>query len=270
MRKIVFAGALLAAVAFQSLALAGGLPPNANPSCMWCGFYVGGNVGWASSTNRVMQNSIFPGFQLVDVAALNSVGSPALHSNGILGGAQTGYNWEFGNAVFGVEADFDFPSIKATQAGTFVFPSTLPGGAVGPPTAFFNATTTVSTDWLVTLRPRVGWAIDNWLLYGTGGLAVARENLSQSFTLLTPFVLSNSFTTTQVGWTAGAGVEAKLSRNWSVKAEYLYVDLGNTPTNASVLTPPLAGNGGFAAMHLTANVVRVGLDYHFDNVFAPF
>ena len=72
--------------------------------------------------------------------------------------------------------DFEYLGLRGFNAGNFPFPSPLPGGAVGPPTAFFNTATSVSADWLFTARPRVGWAMREWLLYVTGGLAVGREN----------------------------------------------------------------------------------------------
>ena len=65
-------------------------------------------------------------------------------------------------------------------SGTFPFPSTLPGGAVGPPTAFFTASSSASSDWLFTARNRIGWANDNLLIYGTGGLAVANVKVNQT------------------------------------------------------------------------------------------
>jgi outer membrane immunogenic protein len=176
----LIAGAVVAAL-IQSSAIAADLPPNLPlkaplpPPCLWCGFYVGGNAGWAFGREAVTTTSFFPApFLPVDVAGINTAASPALSTNGVIGGAQLGYNWQFGSTVVGLEADIDFPSLKGSQAGTFPFPSTLPGGAIGPPTTFFTTATSVSTDWLVTLRPRLGYAADNWLFYVTGGLAVAR------------------------------------------------------------------------------------------------
>jgi outer membrane immunogenic protein len=239
------------------------------PACLWCGLYVGGNAGWALGRDAITTTSIFPApFLPVDVAAVNAAASPALNSNGVIGGAQVGYNWQIGRTVLGLEGDVDFPSLKTSQAGTFPFPSTLPGGAVGPPTVFFTTQSSVSTDWLVTVRPRVGWTMNNWLFYATGGLAVARENLSQTVGVVAPFVLSNSFSTTQAGWTAGGGVEAKLNANLSIKVEYLYFDLGTTPATAGVLTPPFAGASVASATRLTASVVRFGLNWHFNDVLA--
>ncbi len=272
MRKALIVGAVVAAL-FQSsaswsptMAADLALPAPAPPACLWCGLYVGANAGWAWGSNAVATTPAFAGFLPVDIAAITTATSSTLSSNGLIGGAQAGYNWQFGRTVLGLEADFDFPSLKTSQAGTFPFPSTLPGGAVGPPTAFFTTQTSVSTDWLVTARPRLGWTENNWLFYVTGGLAVGRENFTQSVNVLSPFVLTDTFSTTQIGWTAGAGVAAMLNANWSVKAEYLYIDLGTTPANPGILAPAFPGAGVSSTMRLTSSIARVGIDYHFNGV----
>ena len=271
MRNALIVGAIVAAFV-QSSAIAADLefkaPPP--PPCMWCGLYVGGNAGWAVGRETVSTTSFFPvpPFLAVDVAGINTAASPALSANGFTGGAQFGYNWEIGRAVLGLEADADFPSLKTSSAGTFPFPSTLPGGAIGPPTTFFTTSTSVSTDWMVSLRPRVGFAFNNWLFYGTGGVAVAKENFSQNIALLAGFVLSDNFSATQVGWTAGGGIEAKISPNVSIRLEYLYYDFGTTPAAAGILTTPLAGSGVSSATRLTTSTARFGLNWHFNDTLA--
>jgi outer membrane immunogenic protein len=264
---------LLIAAAFTTAYADATAPKAPSPACLWCGFYLGGNAGWAWGSDAVSTTSSFPsgfGFQAVDVAAINTAASPTLDSNGLVGGVQAGYAWQFGHAVFGIEADADFPSLKNSQAGTFPFPSTLPGGVFGPPTVYFNTMTTVSTDWLVTVRPRVGWAVNNWLLYVTGGLAVGREDFTQTVNLVSPYFLSDTFSATQAGWTAGGGLEVMPTPNWSLRAEYLYVDLGTTPANSGLITPPFGSVAFSNAMRLTTSMARVGLDYHFNDAMPLF
>jgi outer membrane immunogenic protein len=263
MRKSLIAGAAVAALfhywASVSPARAADLAVPPADGCLWCGFYLGANAGWAFGTTAVTTTSFFPApFLAIDVAAVNAGASPTLSSNGVTGGAQAGYNWQIGRAVFGLETDFDVPSLKASQSGTFPFASA--------PALFFNTATTVSTDWLVTLRPRAGWTINNWLVYATGGLAVGRETLSQTVNLLAGNVLSSNFSVTQIGWTAGAGVEAKLTPNLSAKAEYLYVGLGTTPAIAGVLTPAAAASGVSNATRFGTSIARVGLNWQFDHL----
>ncbi len=125
-----------------------------------------------------------------------SVDNNPTKPSGFVGGVQAGYNWQSGPWVFGVEGD-----IQATGANdTFA------------PWKFSNP-------WFGTVRGRVGYAFNNILFYGTGGLAFG-ELRGETFGL--------SETHTKAGWTVGVGAEFGLTQNWSAKIEYLYVDLANS------------------------------------------
>jgi outer membrane immunogenic protein len=246
-------------------------PPPDQPQLMmgtvdWSGFYAGASAGGASSSARVTSTESLPTppFFAVDLAAVSSAASPSLSvASGYLG-AQVGYNQQYGNFVLGLEADFGDLLGNGGQSTTQPFPSTLPGGPVGPPTSFFSVSTAVNPGWLLTVRPRLGWTWDNWLVYGTGGLAVGQENVHQTLTLLSPFVATNDFSTTQVGWTAGAGVEYALAGNWSLKAEYLHVDLGSSRTVSGGVNPAFAGFGYPTTLHFTSEIAKIGFNYHFN------
>ena len=229
----------------------------------WTGFYVGGNAGGAWGSERVSQTlTAPPPFLAVDTAAVSSAASPTFQSGSATAGAQAGYNYQWGNWVGGGEMDFEYLGLRGFNAGNFPFPSTLPGAAVGPPTAFFNTATSVSADWLFTARPRVGCAMREWLLYVTGGLAVGRENFSQTIAILAPFTETSGFATTRAGWTVGGGIEYAIARNWSIRGEYLHVDLGTVNT-AGTLTPPFPGLTLTGSVRLTTEIARGGLNYRF-------
>jgi outer membrane immunogenic protein len=100
-----------------------------------------------------------------------------------------------------------------------------------------------SNPWFGTLRGRAGFAINNMLLYATGGLAYGE--LKGDF-------LGLDENKTLVGWTAGAGLEYGFTQNWSAKIEYLYMDLASrTYTITGV------DNG------LHSSFLRLGVNYHF-------
>jgi len=136
----------------------------------------------------------------------------------------------------------------------------------------YNTATSNTTDeqWLSTERVRIGYTPDpNWLLYATGGFALAE--VKYSITNAAAIVGTTvSETHTVDGWTAGAGVEWMIAPGWSVKAEYLYVNFGSTPFfNFSGLIPVTGGpianrNGG---VFLDDNIIRVGVNLKF-NVFS--
>ena len=263
-----FFGPVLGAAALVATAVsaqAADLPVKAPPLEVftWAGFYIGGNAGGAWGRDQVTTTQIAPvPFLPIDTAAISSAASTTISPFGFAGGVQAGYNLQQGHWVWGSEVDFGYLGLKASNAGTFPFPSTLPGGPIGPPTAFFSTTASMSTSWLFTGRERLGWAADHWLVYVTGGLAVGKENFSQTITLLAPFVETASFSSTRVGWTVGAGVEYALSRNWSIKGEYLHVDLGSVGLNGTT-TPPFAGLANPGSVRLTTEIARAGVNYRF-------
>lgn len=149
-----------------------GAPPPAN-NHRWQGAYAGANFG----------------YQWGDVS--NSATKPS----GAAGGVQAGYNWQFGQFVFGGETDLQASGANDTFA-SWKF----------------------SNPWFGTVRARGGVAIDNVMLYGTLGLAYGTLK-AQS----TTFGVTES--RTGAGWSGGAGLEVALSGNWSARAEYLYVNL---------------------------------------------
>jgi outer membrane immunogenic protein len=128
--------------------------------------------------------------------AWGSVHNSWTKPSGVSGGVQAGYNFQQGPWVFGIEGD-----IQATGADdTFA------------PWKFSNP-------WFGTVRGRGGYAFNNILVYGTIGLAFGELRANT-------FGLTESHT--NVGWTAGLGAEVGLTRNWSAKVEYLYVDLASS------------------------------------------
>jgi outer membrane immunogenic protein len=215
---------------------------------MWTGWYIGGNIGGSFGT--ASDSATFAG---VPVGG----GSPNL--DGVVGGGQIGYNWQANAWVFGLEADIQGTSEDGSSSASQTV--TLPGVFIAAaPTATGTLNYTDKLPWFGTVRGRIGFLpAPNWLIYGTGGLAYGEVDTNTTLTV-GALAAGNNFDTTRVGWTAGGGVEALFSRNWSAKIEYLYVDLGsfsNTFTGLSVFTPVTLNT------HVTDNIVRAGLNYHF-------
>jgi outer membrane immunogenic protein len=218
-------------------------PPLPEPVCIWCGFYIGANVG--GSWGDAHSTFDLPGFP--------AFFSDTTHPNGVIGGGQLGYNWQTGNVVFGIESD-----IQASDQR-----DSLTLAALATPLGAVSLTQSDKETWFGTTRGRLGFTpgASNWLLYGTGG--VAYGDVHSAFTLTTPIgaaTVSNS--STRVGWTAGGGVEYMFLPRWSLKAEYLYMDLGTAD-----LSLPFT-----ISQHIRFqdNIARVGIDYHFGGgPFAP-
>ena len=143
---------------------------------------------------------------------------------------------------------------------------------VGPPFAGAGNVTTVykyEFDDIGTVRARLGWlSSPNLLWYGTGGLAYGQTKLStsaQCAACVVPFQnesTTETFSThTSVGWTLGAGVEWKLTAVWSVKAEYLYAEVGSQNNTIVYTYGPFTSSLTSTAQREKDNIVRFGVNY---------
>jgi outer membrane immunogenic protein len=265
-------------------------PPPVMAVWSWTGFYIGGDVGGTWARDRFDHSPFFAltgpfGALDIDAAAQTAAASPTLKGSGFSGGVYAGYNWQSGRVVFGGEADISGMDVNGTQTAVFVFPSTLPGGPIGPPTLTFPGTSSFHVDWQATFRGRLGLAANDWLFYGTGGLAVAGVRESQVVGNLVATAASSAFSTsdTRAGWVVGGGVEKAFARNWIFRVEYLHADYGNVGHTTTFGQPAGIVNigctpgttivvpaGGFSTTagcsvsnHLTTDTVRVGLAYKF-------
>jgi outer membrane immunogenic protein len=296
MSRFGLAAVTLALVSFSSLAPAADLPgpapiytkaPVVAPVYDWSGFYVGGNAGYSwghVNTALAIADAPLPnchfctGFPpahsfTTDIAAVQNAGSPALDPNGFTGGGQFGYNWQSSHWVYGIELDFDAYRLSDTANTSALLPQLTQLPACTPTfgSCIASLSTSVSTEWLMTARPRVGYAWDKTLVYGTGGLAVTRLKFSQSYSdnvsPLTegPGIESASASKTLVGWTVGAGVEQAIAAHWTVKAEYLYTSFGDFNAGGVLhdLSPGDFTNFSNSIGHLSSSTVRGGVNYRF-------
>ncbi|MBN9596847.1 MAG: porin family protein [Afipia sp.] len=271
MRKILIAAAI--AVLGTSAAQAQGT---------WAGTYTGINAGgsWSNSGGSNSATCGAPGG--LDVYICNSndptAASELLNSlvrstsgGQFTGGAHAGINWQSGAFVYGIESDLGYLNIGKRQTGTGVYTTGGGGGASLGGDAFW-VNTSASSDFLFTFRGRLGYAISPSLLaYGTGGLAVGRTTVSSNY-LDThnhggPLGGNGAITTEQfkLGWTAGAGLEYAYARNWTVRAEYMYVDLGTSTASMLINNPPHAPEyTPFSTSYdMTSHILRAGLSYRF-------
>jgi outer membrane immunogenic protein len=229
--------------------------PIAEPApCVWCGFYVGINGGGAfTDDRRVVVTETFLGAPFVSGTFPGFGVFGSRNVSGGFGGAQAGYNWQRERWVFGLEADIQGADIRGTAGATlpYIFaPNTI--------------TTAVSErlDWFGTVRGRVGYAWDRFLIYGTGGLAYGQVRTAMVMTDTFAFTAAAADSTTRVGYAVGGGGEYAFTPNWSAKLEYQYINLGSRTLNAVEAGP----TPGFAIQNTTRfdyHTVRVGLNYKF-------
>ena len=235
------------------------------PLYSWTGWYAGVYAGAAINPAHVQTTTVYSAtgyFATTSVPAIASAGDQTFDTPGFTGGGQIGYNWQINSAVLGLEADFGYMGLKGSTTNSAVYPCCAPTA--------FTINQSVKTDWLFTLRPRLGWAMNNWLFYATGGLAVTHIKADYLFT--DTFASANesaSISSTRAGWALGGGVEYGFPGSpWSIKAEYLHVDFGTVSTTSTNLTTQPSNfnwptNVFTHEVHVTDDIVRAGLNYKF-------
>jgi outer membrane immunogenic protein len=214
----------------------------------WTGFYLGANAGygWAKSNNVY-------GFAPTG-APDSTVGSDQTSLSGAAGGLQIGYNWQAQKLLFGIESDIQLSGLRGN--GTFTCSHPLCAALGGVVTRH-----TERLPWFGTLRGRTGLIFDDWLAYGTGGLAYGRIESAATTTIPAGSVTFQD-STTRMGWTIGGGVERKLASNWTWKAEYLYMDFGSATFRNPVSAALVPGGGtDFQSNHPHDHLLRVGINY---------
>ncbi len=181
---------------------------------------------------------------------------PGLRPTGFIGGGQLGYNWNAGGWVLGGEVDISGLSAKSDVTVISLFtgdPLIIGTGNQG--------TFSSQYDWLATARLRAGFLVaSDWLLYATGGLAVAGVKDSATYSSTVTPERTSSQRTTLYGATFGGGVEYTLSRMWSVKLEYLHVMLNRT---APQIDLAISASPAYEFKH-DLDIARVGVNYKFD------
>ncbi|CCJ07626.1 OmpW family outer membrane protein [Methylocystis sp. SC2] len=253
-------------------------PPPLPPAFTWTGLYGGVNIGYAfgASSQETGGLGYLNGGVFAPAAPLGSAWTTGQNLQGVVGGGQLGYNYQFNPwLVLGAEAD-----IQAADIGSHGNAVVGIADALGPHIQSVNSAKKV--DWFGTVRGRVGFTLPsmpNLMVYGTGGFAygqvVQNAGFADNFIGTTVSSLGHGYyDNTRVGWAAGGGLEWSPSMfpSWSLKAEYLYVDLGSTRANSVPLnggTPALIGvtTPLFAATQNSPtrfHTVRAGINWHFD------
>ena len=301
MKKIFLAALAMAATAGSALAAdlpsrkAPILPPPPPPP-MWTGFYAGLNAGGTFGNNSAPNTTTWnvygdPSNADYTSAALLSGSGFNNGNGGFIGGGQIGYNWQipFGGTGFvsGIEADIQ--GIAGSGSTGSRVTAASPDDFKDPVNLLSIQQGKANLQYIGTVRGRLGYLVmPTLLVYGTGGLAYG--GVSVSMTNFQSWVDgdgedksaviagSGSYANTQVGWTAGGGLEWMFLPNWSAKVEYLYYDLGRVSGSFANTWSGIGGDyagindlesiTNFSA-RASGNIVRAGVNYHFNWGAAP-
>jgi len=203
-------------------------PPLAMAEFNWSGFYLGAHAGYLFGRSRVFDNGV-----------LTEPGAP---TEGGVGGLLAGYNWQSGSLLLGLEADFGWAN--AVGHGT------APPPPAPPPPPEPN---TYRLRWDSHVVGRLGYASGHWLVFATGGLAIANFSFQEGVVVGAP--PEPRLSATYVGYSVGAGVEYAFTHNLVGRVQYIYDNFGSK----SFATP----GGDIYRVDLTGHTARAALAWKF-------
>jgi outer membrane immunogenic protein len=234
-------GVVLAGSAFAAdLPRKGPVAAPVIPYVNWTGGYIGVLVGAGKNNSSCGINGL-SGDNGWGCDQWATFGSVQANNIGAVAGVELGYDWQSRYLVYGIVGDWTWTSMKKTVTG-------------GSGSTSYQA----KINWLASFRGRAGLAVDNTLVYLTGGLAIGGIKDKVIYNWSVPGDASTN--TVRVGWVAGAGIEHRFTPNWSAKLEYLHYAFGEETLD--VLLPNDQGQARYRFDH-NIDVVRVGAAYRF-------
>lgn len=241
-----------------SLAHAAVQPENHSLFYNWSGYYVGA-LGGGVYSHFNMQTSTKPGPLLNDQATqlVNMAGKQNLYSSAFITGIEGGYNWQINHLLLGIESDLQSMSISSnTDSGAIPNPNN--------PFQQYVISSFANDNWLLTIRPRIGYAAGNWLVFATGGLGLTLLQSDFVFTKNTGKFESSRISKIEPGYTVGAGVETAVTDHISLKAEYRFLNFNGSNAYQMNNNVP-AGQVFTSNASVNMNTLEIGINYHFNN-----
>jgi Opacity protein and related surface antigens len=224
----------------------------------WTGLYLGAHAGYGWGDHDVTPIHPCPTCGNIIANGGAFTGSASASADGWHGGVQIGANYQVGSLVLGIEADISGADFSSSQTIRMDYDT--------------DWVSAVNLDMFGTARVRLGYSTGQFLIYATGGLAWARGEMDlDSISITGPVhMASMSGDAYHVGWTLGGGFEYALGSNFSLKAEYLYVDLGKADYDPKgAITPDHGGLPAGTPWHelssteIDFHTVRIGVNYRF-------
>lgn len=232
----------------------------ATPVYQWTGCYAGINGGGGAGSSD-FTNSVGAGdpatawLKGLDPGEVSNDGTGSANNSFWLGGAQVGCNWQSGTVVVGLEGDYDtFRSTSAFFNNTNTLPTSGNAFVIGE---------SLKSDYLATVRPRVGIAADRNFAYITGGVAFSNANYAISYSDAGGGVGSASVSKQLTGWVAGAGWEYALADHWTLRFEYLYAAFPKVTATGFITGPAATPNPLSGTANLVLQDARAGLNFKY-------
>ncbi|MEP7014950.1 MAG: outer membrane beta-barrel protein [Verrucomicrobiota bacterium] len=194
------------------------------PACPnWSGFYIGAFGGYKYGVFDPSLSATED--ESEDARAVESRANDDISGSGGEAGGLIGYNFQVHNWVLGLEAAGGYLWLRNSEKGRFAIPDS---------DDIYALSTSFKTNYLLTVGPRIGYALCKWLPYVTGGMALGNLDFSQEISETDDWTQRRSKSEDNVGWFVGGGLQYALTNHWSVRAQYQYIDLGDVSLNFNV------------------------------------
>jgi outer membrane immunogenic protein len=263
MKRRNFGWALASIVSLGSLgaAMAADLPvkapamPMPEPIYNWTGFYIGGSAG--GGWDDVKSLELPPGTNAFPAGTV----FPTAHGSGWLAGVHAGYNYQLApNFVVGIEGEYLWADITDTSTSVSTVPRLLG----------FTSTSNTKFQDLTLATGRLGYAVNNWLLYGKAGVAWGDSTSSGTSTFASGVLegTDNHFAS-HTGWVVGVGAEWGFAPNWSAKIEYDHIAFDSRTIQVNSVTTAGVASTSFISAGTNIDMVRAGVSYRFNWGGAP-
>jgi len=243
MKKLLLAAVIAAATSVSANAADMSLPyksaPMAQSAYNWTGFYIGGNAGGGIANSEHLDPDCF--------TCANTKFQEAFGMVGI----GSGFNYQFGHTVLGIEGDYNWANVDKTKAF-----------ARDDFDATHGSTTQFRMSEFATLRARGGLALDRTLIYATAGVAFGHI---QNTTTIFGGLVQASEDKWKTGLAVGGGVEFALAQNWTLKGEYLLMQFQNSDAPILPAANVFCRTDTTCRMNYSESVqtARIGLNYRF-------
>jgi opacity protein-like surface antigen len=251
MTKLLFATAAALAVTIAGPVLAADMPLEAaTPFAArfdWTSCYLGGHLGGGFAHKDITDPVQLVQDSFLGAGSTTGITTVSPTPTGAVMGGQIGCDYQFASSwVAGIEGSVSGSTMKGSRTVG------LPLG--NPDTALVTA----SVEFLPSVTVRLGYAVDNWLFYARGGVALAgdRYNVTGSFAG-TPFGFEGL--DDRIGWIAGGGVEWAFSRHWSANVEYDFYQFGRSSV---LMSDSINAFAGIVNTRQSVQVVKAGLNFH--------
>ncbi len=254
------------------------------PDPTWGGFHVGVHGGYASTDWSVDAGG---SDSVLDLIPAGIPGSFDLSDDGFIGGVQAGYSWVFGPG--GPQNSWDQPGVSSAALHALSFSSNEPPSilfgleadisvlsadaeddiarsCVCPGVRDVRTHTEPDLDFLGTIRARAGLVFGDFLIFGTGGLAVGQIDLDATVDVdPDDLTFKRSRSVTKAGYVFGGGIEHAIAHRFSIRAEYLHYDLGTQDIWLIEQTGGGEAPNDFVKFKygLSGDIVRAAINYRF-------